>query len=54
MHEMYPKFLFILLKYTMWNIKKVWVGFLWQVLKFSYKYSENRPIVHRLRGFPCA
>ena len=50
MHEMYPKFLFILLKYTMWNIKTVWVGFLWQVLKFSYKYSENRPIVHRLRG----
>ena len=22
MHEKYPKFLFILLKYTMWNIKK--------------------------------
>ena len=54
MHEMYPKFPFILLKCTMWNIKKIWVGFLWQVLKFSYKYSKNRPIVHRLRGSPCA
>ena len=41
MHEMYPKFLFILLKYTMWNIKKkVWVGFWWKVLKFSDKNSE--------------
>ena len=27
MHEMYPKFLFIFLKYTMWDIKKVWVDF---------------------------
>ena len=37
----------------MWNIKKVWVDFWCKVLKFSYKYSENRPIVHRLRGSPC-
>ena len=54
MHEMYPKFLFILLKYTMWNIKKVWADFWWKVLKCSYKCSENRPIVPRLRGPPCA
>ena len=54
MHEMYPKFLSMLLKYTIWNIKKVCVDFWWKVLKFSYKCSENRPIVHRLRGSPYA
>ena len=53
MHEMYPTFLFILLKYTMWSIKNVLVDFWCKVLKFSYKYSENMPVVHRLRGSPC-